>query len=87
MPSILKPLATDTNRSEKNIQFTMQSNAMLLLVSNFQENIQAMFSIHSTFISAWFAGFQLRYLTSVPHCQGTSRAMLPRLRQMLLIHH
>ena len=33
MPSILKPLATDTNRSEKNIQFTMQSNTMLLLVS------------------------------------------------------
>ena len=35
MPSILKPLATDTNRSEKNIQFTMQSNTMLLLVSTF----------------------------------------------------
>lgn len=30
--SILKPLATDTIRSEKNIQFTMQSNTMLLLL-------------------------------------------------------
>ena len=38
--SILKPLATDTIRSEKNIQFTMQSNTMLLLVSNFKKSFR-----------------------------------------------